>query len=237
MHLYGHPFALDEILNLAEKYNLAVIEDAAQAHGAEYKGVRIGCHSNFVAWSFYPGKNLGALGDGGAITTNDKRYADHLRCLRNYGSSKKYIHLELGTNTRLDPVQASILSVKLKYLSSWNKRRRQIADTYLRELADLPIKLPFVSEDILHAWHLFCVQVEARSELKRYLDSVEVETLVHYPIPPFRQAAYSDMRISKDSFIKTEKICESIISLPIGPSLSDVQLERVIASLRTFYKK
>ena len=233
VHLYGHPAEIDEINKIAKEHNLFVIEDAAQAHGAIYKNKKIGAHSDVVAWSFYPGKNLGAMGDAGGITTNRKSIADEIRMLGNYGSEKKYIHKTQGLNSRLDPIQASILDIKLKYLDSWNQRRREIADTYLRNISfktllSLPSGLSL--EDSV--WHIFPLRCNSRDKLIHNLSNKGIETLIHYPIPPHKQMAYSELA-SLDLKI-AEKMSEELISLPMGPHLSDEQVSYVVEALSEF---
>jgi dTDP-4-amino-4,6-dideoxygalactose transaminase len=219
VHLYGQPADLDAALALKERYGVAIIEDAAQAHGAQYKNKSIGSHGDLVAWSFYPGKNLGALGDGGAVTTNDARLAAEVRCLANYGSREKYVHVRLGVNSRLDPMQAAILSIKLRRLEQWNERRRRVADIYLKNISNSNIRLPVVSEWAKPAWHLFVIASKNRNELQTRLASQGVETLIHYPIPPSNQQAYQDTKIA--SCLVAEKISAEVLSLPIGPHMTE----------------
>ena len=232
VHLYGQPADLDEILILAKKHNLYVIEDAAQAHGAIYKGRKIGSHGDLVTWSFYPGKNLGALGDGGAITTNNKELAERLKVLRNYGSQERYVHSVLGSNSRLDPVQAAVLSVKLKYLRAWNKRRSKTAKIYNDAFSDLPVTLPSVRIYNDPVWHLYCIRTANRDEIRHGLSAMGVETLVHYPIPPHLQNAYKYLNFDQNAFPLTEAIASELISLPIGPSLNKLQISHVVYSMR-----
>ncbi|MEK9781001.1 MAG: DegT/DnrJ/EryC1/StrS family aminotransferase [Gammaproteobacteria bacterium] len=232
VHLYGQSADLDEILKLAKKHNLYVIEDAAQAHGSEYKNKRIGGHGDMVAWSFYPGKNLCAVGDGGAITTNNKDFADKLRRYRNYGSSKRYKHDDLGLNSRLDPVQASVLDVKLKYLDSWNNRRQLIADKYNNDLKGLNLILPFVKEHNKSVWHLYCIRTKKRNGLRSKLNLLGIDTLIHYPTPPHMQRAYKYLSYKEDDFPISKSMSSELISLPIGPSLSDEHLEYIISSIK-----
>ena len=232
VHLYGQPADMDEISNIAKKYKLFVIEDAAQAHGSEYKAKRIGSHSDLVTWSFYPGKNLGAMGDGGAITTNNKDLALNLISMRNYGSSERYKHDELGVNSRLDPVQASILSVKLKYLDEWNKRREEIANIYSNELSGLDLTLPFVKNYNKSAWHLFCIRSINRDKIRNKLMELGVDTLIHYPTPPHMQKAYNYLSFKENDFPISKLMSSELISLPIGPSLNEEQQEYVVNCLK-----
>ena len=219
VHLYGQPVDLDPILEIAKKHDLKVLEDAAQCHGAKYKGKRIGTHGDAVAWSFYPGKNLGALGDGGAVTSNNSEIASKLRILRNYGSEKKYYNEIIGYNSRLDPIQAAVLRVKLKYLDEWNNRRTNVANTYLKSLSSSNIVLPFAPKSADPVWHLFVVQIEERNKKVRELAKTGIDCLIHYPIPPHRQEAYSKA-YREHSLPVAERLAEKILSLPIGPHLN-----------------
>ncbi len=232
VHLYGQPADLDPILTTARKHSLKVLEDAAQAHGACYKGKRIGGHGDVVAWSFYPGKNLGALGDGGAITTNDNEIADRLRMLQNYGSRVKYVNEVRGYNSRLDPIQAAVLRVKLKHLDEWNARRTEIASRYNTMLAYLT--LPAVSEWASPVWHLYVIRTKKRETLQSHLIEAGVGTLIHYPVPPHLQQAYADQGYKQGDFPIAEAMAEEVLSLPIGPHLTIEQQEKVIAALLEF---
>lgn len=230
VHLYGQPADLDPILAIARSRGIAVIEDAAQAHGARYQGTRIGAHSDAVCWSFYPGKNLGAFGDGGAVTTSRADVADRVRVLRNYGSRTKYVNEVQGVNSRLDELQAAYLRVKLRHLDEWNARRRDIAGRYLAELSDLPgITLPAVLGGVEPVWHLFVVAVEDRDALQHRLADDRIETLIHYPIPPFRQAAYP-LYPHGDALPIADRLAARVLSLPIGPHLARSNRRRVIAA-------
>lgn len=230
-HLYGQPADLDPILDIARTYGLLVLEDAAQAHGARYKGRRIGAHGHAVAWSFYPGKNLGALGDGGAVTTNDPELADRVRMLGNYGSQQKYVNEVRGVNSRLDPLQAAILAVKLRHLDRWSAHRQAIAAFYLDSLAVTSLTLPYVPDWAEPAWHLFVVQTPYRTETITTLAERGIQTLVHYPIPPHRQQAYADLELAKGSFPIAERLADQVLSLPIGPHLTMKQADRVVGAL------
>lgn len=235
VHLYGQPADLDAIVAIAEKYRLAVIEDAAQAHGARYKGERIGKHGTIVCWSFYPGKNLGAMGDAGAITTNDTQLADRVRVLRNYGSRIKYVNEIRGVNSRLDPLQAAILRVKLRVLDSWNVRRQAIAQLYFQKLSNLPeLTLPYLPKWSDSAWHLFVIRHPRRDLLQKALAGAGIQTLIHYPIPPHLQAAYADLGYKAGSFPVTEKIANELLSLPIGPHLTQPQAQFVSRKIKQF---
>jgi dTDP-4-amino-4,6-dideoxygalactose transaminase len=232
VHLYGQPADLDAIFAICNPRGIAVVEDAAQAHGARYRGRRIGSHGIAAAWSFYPGKNLGAFGDAGAVSTNDDDVAARLRLLRNYGSSARYVHQVQGRNSRLDPIQAALLGAKLPHLPEWNARRKRIADRYLRELAGTGVALPVVPEWAEPVWHLFCVRHPSRDAFQSALRDAGVETLIHYPIPPHLQVAYADLGMVKGAFPVAETTAETILSLPIGPAMTDEQVGAVIAAVR-----
>lgn len=228
VHLYGQPADMEPILAIARKHGLRVLEDAAQAHGARYKGKRIGGHGDAVAWSFYPGKNLGALGDGGAVTTNDGELAERLRVLRNYGSRQKYVNEVQGFNSRLDPVQAAVLRVKLRHLDEWNARRAGIAGLYLEGLRNHGITLPQVPDWAEPAWHLFVIRHPQRDRLQGLLGEVGISTLIHYPIPPHRQQAYADAGFPAAAFPLASHLADEVLSLPIGPHLSEPESARVV---------
>lgn len=230
-HLYGQPADLDPLIALARRRGLRVIEDAAQAHGARYRGRRIGAHGDAVTWSFYPGKNLGAMGDGGAVTTDDPALAARMRRIGNYGSSRKYVHEEKGVNSRLDPVQAAILAVKLRHLDEWNARRARVAAAYRAQLDVPALRLPFVPEWASPAWHLFVVESDGRERIRDRLAAAGVETLVHYPIPPHRQGAYARTTPAQGTLPVAERLAGTVFSLPIGPHLSAQQVERVVAAV------
>ena len=233
VHLYGQTADMDAINEIAGKYNLKVIEDAAQAQGARYKGKPAGSLGDAAGFSFYPGKNLGAYGDAGAVTTDSDELADAVRLLRNYGSRVKYYNEVKGFNSRLDPLQAAFLRVKLKHLESWNERRRQAAGLYLEELAETPdYILPFVPEWAEPAWHLFVILHKDRDNLQQFLNNKGIGTLIHYPVPPHLSEAYSEKGIYK--FPISESIAETTLSLPIGPHLSVDEQKQVIESIINF---
>ncbi|BBY10644.1 DegT/DnrJ/EryC1/StrS family aminotransferase [Mycobacterium marseillense] len=235
VHLFGQPADLAELLDVAKKHGLAVVEDAAQAHGARYSGRRIGAHGDAVAWSFYPGKNLGALGDGGAVTTDDAGIAARVRSLGNYGSSKKYVHDLLGANSRLDEIQAAVLRIKLQHLDDWNARRQAIAKRYTDELADVPgLGVPAVAPNREHVWHLYVVDHASRDNLQKYLITRGIQTLVHYPIPPHRSGAFASLELGEGAFPITERAARTHLSLPIGPHLRDEDISRVVDACRSF---
>jgi dTDP-4-amino-4,6-dideoxygalactose transaminase len=235
VHLYGQPADMNPIRAIARQHGLKVLEDAAQAHGARYQGRRIGAHGDAVAWSFYPGKNLGALGDGGAVTTNDATIAERIRVLRNYGSREKYVNEVRGFNSRLDPIQAAVLRVKLKALDAWNARREAIFQRYHAALSYTGITLPVVPDWATPAWHLFVVQHVARDRLQSSLNAAGIGTLIHYPIPPHLQGAYADQHFVRGQFPIAESIAGKCLSLPIGPHLglddADSVAHAVIAAL------
>ena len=221
VHLYGQPADMDSILAIAHKYGLKVLEDGAQAHGARYKGKRLGSHGDVVAWSFYPGKNLGAFGDGGAITTDDAEIADKIRVLRNYGSHVKYTNEIKGFNSRLDELQAAFLREKLRKLDEWNARRKHIALYYLSTLDSSNLILPYVPLWAEPVWHLFVVRCKNRNQIQQKLTDAKIGSVIHYPIAPHLQAAYSEMGYRKGSFPISEAIHDEVLSLPIGPHQCD----------------
>ena len=233
VHLYGHPADMDPILAIAKKYGLRVLEDGAQAHGAFYKGRRIGALGDAVAWSFYPGKNLGAMGDGGAVTTNDAQLAERIRLLRNYGSRMKYVNEVQGYNSRLDPIQAAILRVKLTHLDEWNARRNALATRYCTSLSGINgLTLPTVAAWAEPAWHLYVVLHPQRDLLQEALFAAGVATLIHYPIPPHRQQAFTQAFREKDEFFIAEQIANRCISLPIGPHLNEAEATYLLAAVK-----
>jgi len=233
VHLYGQPADMDALNQIALKHKLYVIEDAAQSHGARYKGRRTGALGNAAATSFYPGKNLGALGDGGGVLTNDDDIADLVRRLRNYGSKSKYLHEIIGGNSRLDEMQAAFLRVKLAALDGWNARRRIVANKYSTMLDGVDITLPFVSEYSDPCWHLYVIRTQQRDKLKLHLNHMGVSTLIHYPIPPYLQNCYKNA--CKDNFPITDKLSEEVLSLPISPDISNDEVEYVISAIQKFF--
>jgi dTDP-3-amino-3,4,6-trideoxy-alpha-D-glucose transaminase len=235
VHLFGQPADLTELLAVAKEHGLAVVEDAAQAHGARYNGRRIGAHGHAVAWSFYPGKNLGALGDGGAVTTDDLGVAARVRSLGNYGSSQKYVNDFLGSNSRLDEIQSAVLRIKLQHLDNWNARRQTIAKRYARELADIPgLRLPCVAPGREHVWHLYVVDHASRDQLQKHLAARGIQTLMHYPIPPHLSGAFAPLGLAEGTFPITERAARTHLTLPIGPHLSEENVARVIDACRSF---
>ena len=251
VHLYGMPADMDPIMDLAEKYNLKVLEDSAQAHGAEYGNKKCGSLGTASAFSFYPGKNLGAFGDGGAITTNDAKLAEKVRCLANYGSKIKYYNEYQGYNCRLDAIQAAILSVKLPYLDEWNRRRHLIAKQY-GKIKNPKIHLPYenLKKEYLQdnkisfmqpnsgiksvpCWHQYVIMCDQRDELQEFLNSYGIETMIHYPIPPHKQKAYS--KLNNLSFPISEKIADKCLSLPMNPFISDINLQYIINKINVIF--
>lgn len=233
VHLYGQPAEMDRINEIARRHNLKVIEDAAQSHGARYKGKRAGSLGDAAGFSFYPGKNLGAMGDGGAVVTNDENLADRVRVLGNYGSRLKYFNEVQGFNSRLDELQAALLRAKLKKLDEWNERRKQIAQYYLQSLANISdLLLPCVPQWVEPVWHLFVIRHPNRKELQEHLSAAGIGTLIHYPLPPYSQKAYASLGDTSASFPLTSRMANEVLSLPMGPHLSMKQAEHVASSIR-----
>jgi dTDP-4-amino-4,6-dideoxygalactose transaminase len=234
VHLYGQPVKIKKILKLAKKYNLKIIEDAAQAHGAYSIPLnkRVGSIGDAAGFSFYPGKNLGAIGDGGAVTTNDSNLSDIIRILKNYGSSQKYINKYTGFNSRLDELQAAILRVKLPFLDREIEKRREVANYYLENIRNDRITLPTVDQEGLHVWHLFVIRASNRNNLQEYLSKHDIQTLIHYPIPPHKQDAYkhwNDLPLPI-----TEKISNEVLSLPISSSVSKLDTKYIVKMLNNY---
>jgi dTDP-4-amino-4,6-dideoxygalactose transaminase len=232
VHLYGQLCPMPEIMAIAKQHNLLVLEDCAQAHGAEMNGQRAGNWGDAAGFSFYPGKNLGALGDAGAITTNDDQLAQTLKALRNYGSHKKYENLYQGVNSRLDEIQAAMLRVKLPYLEAETIRRQQIAQAYRSGITNPLVILPNVTDELAHVWHLFVVRCETREALQAYLMEQGIQTLIHYPVAPHKQQAYSQW--NSISLPLTEDIHQQVLSLPLDPTMSDAAVAQVIAAVNGF---
>jgi dTDP-4-amino-4,6-dideoxygalactose transaminase len=234
VHLYGQAVDMEKIWQLAKKYNLKVIEDAAQAHGAIYKGKRVGSLGDASGFSFYPGKNLGCLGDGGCITTNDDELAFKVRAIANYGSDYKYHHIFKGINSRLDEIQAGVLDVKLKYLDSDNDRRREIAKFYIENIKNPNIILPQLKEEESHVWHIFAIRTKDRDRLKKQLENNGIETNIHYPTAPNKQECYKEWQ--NLSFPISEMIHQQVLSLPISPVLTNEEVSKVIEVLNKYEK-
>ena len=234
VHLYGQPAELGPILDASRGFGLAIVEDAAQAHGAEYKGKRIGTHADATAFSFYPTKNLGAFGDGGAITTNRDDLAKKVRLLRNYGSQRKHVHETVGFNSRLDPLQAAMLSVKLARLDEWNDRRREVAKEYMRAVSNSPMQAVALSEGVNPVWHVFAVRHPDRDGFRNRLESSGIATMVHYPVPPHMQAAYKHLKFQPSSLPVAERLARELVSLPIGPHMKPREVEYVADCIAKF---
>jgi dTDP-4-amino-4,6-dideoxygalactose transaminase len=234
VHLYGQPANMDDIMDIADKHGLMVLEDAAQAHGARYQGRRTGGLGHAAGFSFYPGKNLGALGDGGAVTTNDPELADRIRVLRNYGSQIKYHNEVKGFNSRLDELQAAFLRAKLPYLDADNARRSEIAVLYQNGLKESDIELPEVPAWADPVWHLYVVRTKQRDALQQRLEALGIGSLIHYPIPPHMQGAYSASDMVKHTNPLAGQMANEVLSLPIGPQLTDADVGRVVQSCLNF---
>lgn len=232
VHLYGQCVDMDPVMEIAKKHNLKVIEDAAQAHGALYKGRRAGALGDIASFSFYPGKNLGCLGDGGCITTNDENLAKKVRALGNYGSHVKYQHIYKGINSRLDEIQAAILDVKLKYLDKWNERRNEIANMYLENINNDKVVLPKTAEYNSHVWHQFVVRVENREEFMKYLKEAGINTLIHYPTAIHKQEAYKEL--NKQSYPVAEKYGKEVVSLPMYYGLTNEEVEYIVETINNY---
>jgi dTDP-4-amino-4,6-dideoxygalactose transaminase len=232
VHLYGHPCDMKAILDIARRYGLKVLEDAAQAHGAEIDGKRIGSHGDAIAWSFYPSKNLGALGDAGAITTDDPELVKQLKMWRNYGSAVRYVNEVPGYNNRLEELHAAVLRVKIEVLANWNDRRAIMAERYQHALSGLGLTLPVVRPGTRHAWHLYTIRHPQRDSIKLALETAGIGTLIHYPTPPHKQQAYASLGLSKDSFYIAERIHNQTLSLPLGPHLTTEAQDYIIHAIK-----
>jgi dTDP-4-amino-4,6-dideoxygalactose transaminase len=222
---------MDGVLEIGRRRGLWVLEDAAQAHGARYKGKRVGGLGDVAGWSFYPGKNLGAFGDGGAVTTNDSKLADRIRVLRNYGSRVKYYNEALGFNSRLDEIQAAVLRVKLRFLDEWNQRRRCVAAAYLAGLKESGLIMPYVPDWAEPVHHLFVVRSQKRDALRAQLEDAGIGTLIHYPVPPHLQECYKDMGRGIGSQPVSEEIHREVLSLPMFPHLTEAQVHAVTTAV------
>lgn len=237
VHLYGQPADMTAISQVARRHGLAVIEDAAQAHGARESGRRAGSLGDAAAFSFYPGKNLGAFGDAGAVVTSDAALAAKVRLLRNYGSPTKYAHEIRGANNRLDEIQAALLLVKLAVLDAWNARRAGVASRYMAAFADLDLTCPYAPGWAESAWHVFALRTGRRDDLRRHLDAAGIETIVHYPVPPHLQPAYADLNLPAGSLPLSEALHRETLSLPIGPHITEAHQDRVISAVREWARK
>lgn len=236
VHLYGQACEMNAIIELAAKHNLLVVEDNAQAHGAAFDGKTTGSWGNVNATSFYPGKNLGALGDGGAITTDSAELADKVRTLRNYGSREKYYNETIGYNNRLDELQAAFLRIKLKKLSEWNKQRQEAAHYYVQALEGIgDLILPQTHANATHVYHLFVIRTERRNALQAYLSDKEIGTLIHYPVPPHLQEAYAHLNYEKGDLPLSETLAQTSLSLPLFPGITETQQQVVVAAIKAFF--
>jgi dTDP-4-amino-4,6-dideoxygalactose transaminase len=237
VHLYGHPFDVDPIREIARKHNLALVEDTAQAHAATYKGKRIGTFGEISCFSFYPGKNLGACGEGGALLTDNDAFAARARSLREHGSSVRYYHDEVGFNYRMEGMQGAVLGVKLKRLDEWTRERRRVAHRYHELLADTPLQLPREAAYAESAYHLYVVRHPRRDELKKHLETNGVGCALHYPLPLHLQKCYASLGYKAGDFPVSEKAARECLSLPIYPELSDAQILRVVEVIKDFFRK
>lgn len=234
VHLYGQATNMDEIMSLAHKYNLRVVEDCAQSHGANYKGKMTGSFGDIGCFSFYPSKNLGAFGDAGAITTSNQVIADRIKMLRNYGSAVRYENEEIGYNSRLDELQAALLRVKLSHINELSEEREKIANYYIENIKNQKIQLPMIANDCSHVWHLFVVKLEDRDGFVEYLKSHEIGSVIHYPIPPHLSKAYSYLDLKSGDYPIAEKYADSIVSLPIYNGMTNEEVEYVVEIINRY---
>ena len=232
VHLYGQAVKMDKIWELAKKYDLKIIEDSAQAHGAIYAGKKTGALGDASGFSFYPGKNLGCMGDGGCVTTNDDELATKIRAIANYGSDRKYHHIYKGTNSRLDEIQAAVLDIKLPYLDKDNERRREIAKYYRENIKNPKIILPKTYDEKAHVWHVFTIRTTNRDELQKYLEGNGIQTNIHYPTPPHKQGAYKEWK--NLSLPITEEIHKTILSIPISPVMTDDEIKKTTEVINAY---
>ncbi|MEI9962562.1 MAG: DegT/DnrJ/EryC1/StrS family aminotransferase [Limisphaerales bacterium] len=236
VHLYGHPFDVDAIQAICRKHNLPFVEDAAQAVGAKYKGKTVGALGDIGCFSFYPGKNLGACGEGGALVTSNPQFAARAKSLREHGSTQRYHHDEVGYNYRMEGFQGAVLGMKLKHIAQWNAERRRIASRYTELLANTPLQLPREMDYAESAWHLYTVRHPRRDELKKFLDDNGIGNAVHYPIPLHLQKAYAFLGHKPGDFPVAEKAAREVLSLPIFPELTDAQILRVVEVIKNFFR-
>jgi dTDP-4-amino-4,6-dideoxygalactose transaminase len=237
VHLYGHPTDLDPLLAICKKHNLPLVEDACQAHGAKYKGKVVGTFGVMSGFSFYPGKNLGACGEGGALVTNNAAFAARAKSLREHGSTQRYYHDEVGYNYRMEGIQGAVLGVKLKHLDNWTGGRRRVAHRYHELLASTPLQLPHEAPYAESAWHLYVVRHPRRDDLKKYLEANQVGCALHYPLPLHLQKCYAHLGYKPGSFPVAEKAARECLSLPIFPEMTDAQIERVASVIKEFFLK
>lgn len=236
VHLFGHPAPMDEILAIAKEHNLAIIEDCAQATGAEYKGRKVGTIGDFGCFSFFPSKNLGGIGDGGMVLANTPEKLERIRMLRGHGSKVKYYHDCLGTNSRLDEIQAAALRVKLRYLDGWNDQRRRVADRYRHNLGNSAVTLPQEAPDCKHVYHQFTTRVPQRDDFKVYLENNGVGSMIYYPVSLHQQNAFQKLGYRNDDFPVTRKAQEEVLSLPMFPELADEQVDEIAAKVKSYLK-
>ena len=237
VHLYGHPFDIDPILAICKKHNLPLVEDAAQAHGAKYKGKTIGTFGDISCFSFYPGKNLGAAGEGGALVTNNAAFDKRARSLREHGSTVRYYHDEVGFNYRMEGIQGAVLGVKLPHLPKWTSERQRVAKRYTELLKDTPLKLPVQADWAESVWHLYVVRHPRRDDLKKHLEANGVGCALHYPLPLHLQKCYASLGYKAGAFPVAEKAASECMSLPIFPELTDAQIQRVASVIKDFFAK
>lgn len=237
VHLYGHPFDIDPILAICKKHKLPLVEDTAQAHGAKYKGKVVGTFGETACFSFYPGKNLGACGEGGALVTNNAAYAARARALREHGSTVRYYHDEIGFNYRMEGFQGAVLGVKLKHLENWTHERRRVAHRYHELLADTQLQLPREADYAESAYHLYVVRHPKRDELKKHLEANGVGCALHYPVSLHMQKCYAHLGYKEGSFPVAEKAARECLSLPIYPELIDAQIQRVVSVIKDFFRR
>lgn len=232
VHLYGHPVEMETVMDVADRHNLAVVEDACQAHGATYHDQPVGTFGDAACFSFYPVKNLGAYGDGGAAVTNNPEIAEHIATARDVGQSEKYHHEMVGMNSRLDEIQAAILREKLPYMDEWNERRRKIATRYTQSLSNTNVVTPNVADEVSHVFHLYVVRSQQRDRLRKHLEDAGVQTLVHYPIPIHDQTPYQHLNAGQLHI--TDRVTDEIVSLPSFPWMSDTEVDETIAAVKSF---
>jgi dTDP-4-amino-4,6-dideoxygalactose transaminase len=237
VHLYGHPADLDPLLKVCRDHDLPLVEDAAQAHGAKYKGKVVGTFGEVSGFSFYPGKNLGAYGEGGALVTNNAEFAARARSLREHGSTQRYYHDEVGYNYRMEGIQGAVLGVKLKHLDKWTSERRRVAHRYHELLANTPLQLPIEAPYAESAYHLYVVRHPKRDDLKKHLEANKVGCALHYPLPLHLQKCYADLGYEEGAFPVAEKAARECLSLPIYPELTEEQIQRVVEVTRDFFDR
>ncbi len=237
VHLYGHPFDVDPILAICKKHNLKLVEDACQAHGAKYKGKTVGTFGEAAGFSFYPGKNLGAAGEGGALVTNNAAHAARARALREHGSTVRYYHDEIGFNYRMEGFQGAVLGVKLKHLDAWTRERRRVANRYHELLADTPLQLPREAAYAESAYHLYVVRHPKRDDLKKHLEANGVGCALHYPLALHMQKCYAHLGYKEGAFPVSEKAARECLSLPIFPELTDAQIQRVVSVVKDYFRR